>query len=147
MPDTEKVKGTRGGWRGGGRPKKGRTAALNIRILPTARDCLDARAASNGCTITDLIEDFALTTPPANEKPVFVPLKKEWFLKFAEGEKTVEYRDYGPRWNERVCRVGRAATLSCGYSGSRLSARISAFRRNGMTAEIEMMNIRPVNGR
>jgi hypothetical protein len=60
--------------------------------------------------------------------PVFIPLKKQWFLAFQSGAKTIEYRAYGPRWNERVCTPGRAATISCGYSGARISARIKRFR-------------------
>lgn len=48
-------------------------------------------------------------------KPLFVPLKAEYYRDFASGLKTVEYRLYGPRWNERTCRPGRAVTLSLGY--------------------------------
>jgi len=49
------------------------------------------------------------------EKPLFIPLKREFFNAFYEGTKDMEYRIYGPRWNERTCRVGRAVTLSLGY--------------------------------
>jgi hypothetical protein len=49
------------------------------------------------------------------EKPLFIPLKKNHYLAFFLGRKTVEYRHYSPDWNERNCRVGRAVTLSCGY--------------------------------
>lgn len=78
------------------------------------------------------------------EKPLFVPLKTEWFLAFERGEKTVEYRR-GKRWNTRTCRVGRAVTLSLGYSGRRLSAVIARFRTlaDG-TAAIHLRDIRPV---
>lgn len=61
------------------------------------------------------------------EKALFIPLKTEWFRKFESGEKDTEYRAYGPRWNERTCRVGRAATISHGYSGSRLSGWVRRF--------------------
>lgn len=60
-----------------------------------------------------------------NEKPLFVPLKTRYFRAFESGTKTVEYRRAGPRWNERSCWIGRPVTLSHGYSGSRLTARIS----------------------
>jgi len=41
-----------------------------------------------------------------------------------------ELRLYGPRWNERTCTVGRAVTLSKGYSkGNRLTGRIWKFKR------------------
>jgi hypothetical protein len=57
-------------------------------------------------------------------KPLFIPLKTQWFRAFESGEKTVEYRAYGPRWNERTCTPGRAATLSHGYSGDRIHAEV-----------------------
>lgn len=60
-------------------------------------------------------------------KPLFVPLKTRWFRAFASGEKSVEYRAYGPRWNERTCTPGRQATLSHGYSGERLGATVTSF--------------------
>lgn len=61
------------------------------------------------------------------ERPVFIPLKRRFFEAFAAGEKRTEFRLLGARWNERVCAPGRAVTLSCGYSGARLSGRIDGF--------------------
>lgn len=55
-------------------------------------------------------------------KPLFIPLKTEYFEAFRLGTKTVELRRYGPMWNERTCTPGRAVTLSHGYSGARLPA-------------------------
>ncbi len=52
-------------------------------------------------------------------KPLFIPLKTEFFEAFEKGTKTVEYRKYGPRWNEKTCEVGRAVTLSHGYGTKR----------------------------
>lgn len=49
------------------------------------------------------------------EKPLFIPLRTEWFQQFEAGTKNTEYRAYGPRWNERTCRTGRRAILSHGY--------------------------------
>lgn len=60
-------------------------------------------------------------------KPLFVPLKTEWFDQFADGTKTVEYRKYGPGWNERTIFAGRRVTLSKGYSGARIAAVILSF--------------------
>jgi len=60
-------------------------------------------------------------------KPLFVPLKTQWFRAFQSGEKSVEYRAYGPRWNETTCTPGRAVTLSHGYSGERLSGSVMRF--------------------
>lgn len=48
-------------------------------------------------------------------KPLFIPLKREYFEQFRTGEKIYEYRPYGPRWNERTCTPGRTVTLSLGY--------------------------------
>jgi hypothetical protein len=53
-------------------------------------------------------------------KPVFVPLKREWFEAFARGEKRIEWRAYGARWNCDAIAAGRAIVLSLGYSGARL---------------------------
>lgn len=62
------------------------------------------------------------------EPALFIPLKKEWFEMFASGAKKTEYRFYGKRWNERVCRVGRRVVLSLGYGKARrLTGTIAAF--------------------
>lgn len=62
-----------------------------------------------------------------DEKPLFIPLRTEWYRQFEAGTKDTEYRAYGPRWNERTCRIGRAATVSHGYSGKRLERKVAAF--------------------
>ena len=62
-----------------------------------------------------------------SEKPLFIPLRTQWFREFEAGTKDTEYRAYGPRWNERTCRVGRRATVSHGYSGKRLERVVAAF--------------------
>ncbi len=48
-------------------------------------------------------------------KPLFIPLRGAHYDRFATGEKTVEYRKAGGRWNERTCFVGRPVILSRGY--------------------------------
>lgn len=48
-------------------------------------------------------------------KPLFIPLTTKYFNLFLSGEKPVELRPYGPRWNERTCAPGRAVTLSKVY--------------------------------
>lgn len=64
------------------------------------------------------------------EKPLFIPLKKQYFDDFIAGRKSCELRKYGPRWNETSCRVGRPVVLSCGYSAKRrVSARVEGFER------------------
>jgi hypothetical protein len=75
-----------------------------------------------------------LTNPPhaqegaSLEKPLFIPLKAEYFDDFATGMKTTEYRINGPRWNERTCRIGRAVTLSRGYGKQqRLRGTVTGF--------------------
>ena len=62
-------------------------------------------------------------------KPLFIPLKTQWFRQFETGEKETEYRAYGPRWNERTCAIGREAVLSHGYSGERLQRRVAGFKK------------------
>ena len=48
-------------------------------------------------------------------KPLFVPLKREYYEAFRSGQKTTEYRKYGPRWNENTGYKGRSVILSLGY--------------------------------
>lgn len=52
-------------------------------------------------------------------KPLFIPLKREYFEAFERGEKHVEYRPFGPRWNRRTCEIGRRVVLSLGYGKRR----------------------------
>lgn len=69
-------------------------------------------------------------TPAAPPTALFIPLKAEFYDAFVSGAKTEELRRYGPRWNERVCRVGRDVTLSRGYGkGHRLTGRIWRFKK------------------
>lgn len=48
-------------------------------------------------------------------RPLFIPLKAHHFDAFARGEKTVEMRRLGQRWNIRTCPPGREVILSRGY--------------------------------
>ena len=51
-------------------------------------------------------------------KPLFIPLKKEFYLAFKDGSKAVEYRKAGKSspWNKKTCEVGRRVTISNGYT-------------------------------
>jgi hypothetical protein len=63
-------------------------------------------------------------------KPLFIPLKREYFEQFVSGEKRSELRLYGARWNERTCTVGRPVVLSLGYGKiKRLSATVVEFHK------------------
>lgn len=66
-------------------------------------------------------------------KPLFIPLKTKHYEAFADGTKRVEYRRYGPRWNEKTCRTGRPVILSKGYGAKdRRTGQITGFQiRNG----------------
>ena len=64
------------------------------------------------------------------EKPLFIPLNTKYFEAFKAGIKPSELRPYGPRWNEKTCRVGRKVTLSKGYGKhERISGEVTRFRR------------------
>jgi hypothetical protein len=69
------------------------------------------------------------------QRPLFIPLKTEYFRAFENGSQSEELRRYGPRWNERTCTLGRPATLSHGYSGKRLKAVVIGFERRTMTTD------------
>jgi hypothetical protein len=63
-------------------------------------------------------------------KPLFIPLKTEFYTAFAYGLKDTEYRLYGPRWNEKTCPIGRPVILSHGYGRRRrLAGVIVGFER------------------
>jgi hypothetical protein len=63
-------------------------------------------------------------------EPLFIPLKIEHYEGFESGEKADELRLYGPRWNERTCRIGRGVVLSRGYGKKhRLTGKISGFKK------------------
>ena len=53
------------------------------------------------------------------DKPLFIPLKAEYYEAFEDGSKDTEYRRYGKIWNEKHCRIGRDVTLSYGYGKAR----------------------------
>ena len=62
-------------------------------------------------------------------KPLFIPLKTEWFNAFKSGAKKFEMRKHGPRWNAKTCPPGRAVVLSKGYGKyARMSAMIDYTR-------------------
>lgn len=48
-------------------------------------------------------------------KPLFIPLKREYYEQFESGEKTYEIRRHGPRWHKGTCWEGRKAVVSLGY--------------------------------
>ena len=60
-------------------------------------------------------------------KPLFIPLKAEFYDAFEAHLKEFEYRLAGPRWNAGTCIIGRLVVLSCGYSGARRVGVISNF--------------------
>lgn len=63
-------------------------------------------------------------------KALFIPLTTKYFNLFQAGEKPVELRPYGPRWNERTCSAGRAVTLSKGYGKKhRLQGEVTRFEK------------------
>lgn len=65
-----------------------------------------------------------------NLKPLFIPLKREYFEAFKSGVKTEELRRYGPRWNTETCTIGRPVTLSLGYGKAhRITGKIWRFKR------------------
>jgi hypothetical protein len=61
-------------------------------------------------------------------RPLFIPLKSEFYDAFLSGSKTVEYRRYGRGWNETTCGIGRAVVLSKGYGKQNsLTGRVVGF--------------------
>lgn len=70
---------------------------------------------------------------PLAVKPLFIPLRREYFEEFEKGQKDTEFRLYGPRWNERTCTPGRAVVLSRGYGKQwRLTGVITSFEKKAV---------------
>ena len=68
---------------------------------------------------------------PLLMKPLFIPLKREYFEAFKAGTKTEEFRPEGPRWNRRTCPIGRPVVLSLGYGiANRLTGLVVGFRNS-----------------
>ena len=80
-------------------------------------------------------------------KPLFIPLKTEYYEAFVNGDKTEELRLYGPRWNEKTCFPGRDVILSKGYGKqNRVSGKIWKFKKQhgttfGSTYEAALMDV------
>ncbi len=49
-------------------------------------------------------------------KPLFIPLKTEYYRAFEGGGKDTEYRLHGGPWTESQCVVGRSVNIRRGYS-------------------------------
>lgn len=64
---------------------------------------------------------------------LFVPLKTAYYEAFVDGSKTIEFRKYGQRWNERTCPVGRRVTISKGYG--------KQHRRDGVIVSFEKRQV------
>ena len=68
---------------------------------------------------------------PKDEKPLFIPLRREHYEAFATGTKPgmEKLRPCGARWNTKTCRVGRPVILSLGYGRQhRLQGWVSGYR-------------------
>lgn len=92
------------------------------------RPCIDDNAANCECA-------------PRQARPLFIPLKAEWFSAFARGEKDTEYRQRGPRWNLDTCAIGRRVILSCGYGkAKRLGGTITAVHYDTCPAKLPGWN-------
>jgi len=77
-------------------------------------------------------------------RPLFIPLCAKWFEAFERGDKTEEFRPWGPRWNIGTCMPGRRVTLSCGYGKSRrLHGVIAGFRVVGPDVDPAISEVYP----
>ena len=69
-------------------------------------------------------------------KPLFIPLKREYFEAFERGDKDTEFRLPGGRWNERTCKNGRPVVLSLGYGKKhRLNGTVISFGIHALSPE------------
>ena len=73
---------------------------------------------------------------PIVMRPLFVPLKSQYYEAFIDGLKDTEYRKYGNGWNERTCVIGRRVTISKGYGKqNRRTGKIVGFSKRRMASK------------
>lgn len=78
----------------------------------------------------------ATPVDPLVMRPLFVPLKSQYYEAFIDGSKDTEYRKYGKGWNERTCVVGRRVTISKGYGKqNRRTGTIVGFTKRRMSSK------------
>lgn len=72
-----------------------------------------------------------------SNKPLFLPLKTEYYRQFQSGIKRCELRKYGKRFNEKSCFHGRHIILSKGYGKhERMTGIIVSFdKKHGSEAD------------
>jgi hypothetical protein len=58
--------------------------------------------------------------PDLGIKSIFVPLHTEHWNAFRDRRKSIEWRAWGARWNDRTITPGRTIILSKGYTKTRL---------------------------
>jgi len=51
-------------------------------------------------------------------RPIFIPLRREYYNAFKSGCKQIEYRRVGGQFTLAKCTPGREVTLSLGYGSS-----------------------------
>lgn len=72
-----------------------------------------------------------------HDKPLFVPLKTEYYEKFESGQKTDELRrGSDKRWSAKHCYPGRPAVLSKGYGKQN---RLDAVVTNHAVVSVSML--------
>lgn len=109
-------------------PRKRRPANVRVAIGTVLDQPTDAG------TPVELIIDTGRY--PA-ERPLFIPLKREFFNAFLSGTKREEFRRHGKQWNRETCRIGRRVTLSLGYGKqARLTGTITGFRLANAPADV-----------
>lgn len=61
-------------------------------------------------------------------QPLFVPLRRQYWIAFRDGRKRTEYRLYRGQWTTQSVWQGRKVILSLGYSGDRLFGVVTRVR-------------------
>lgn len=99
--------------------------------VPAVELVADESQHPGAAVLAEIIKhNLPVSLEDEGRKPLFIPLKTEYFQAFQDGSKTEELRLYGPGWNEGTCFVGRAVVLSKGYGKQeRLAGRISGFKK------------------
>lgn len=116
-------------------PKGDFSHPVNITSTPHASVQRVSVAVQAGeCSVAPGHQDGADIVGPrlvsaGSARPLFIPLKREYYDCFAARTKNVEFRPFGPRWNFGTCQIGRRVVLSLGYgTAHRLTGVVQSFR-------------------
>lgn len=110
---------------------------VSLALLPEFLAACDRQGDDCTASFKRMREDIRAALKTGHVRPLFIPLRSEYFDAFARGEKNTEYRKHGQRWNAKTCAVGRRVVLSRGYGKQRrLTGTIAGFEYESQPSKL-----------